>query len=55
MLRGVLTVVGPLLLIAAIIYVTIRERTSKRTNSEVTEQGARDVRAEIQRDEEEAR
>jgi hypothetical protein len=49
-LWGVVTVVGPLLLIAAIIWVTLRQRNIKRSVSERSEQGAREVRADIERD-----
>lgn len=49
----VITVVGPLLLIAAIVWAYMRNRNASRANVERAERGARDVRQEIE--EEEAR
>lgn len=47
----VITVVGPLLLIAAIIWAYLHNRNASRANVERAERGAREVRQEIEEDE----
>ena len=50
-LWGLVTVLGPLLLIGAIIWAYFRNRGGSRAEIARAERGARDVREEIKRDE----
>ena len=47
----VITVVGPILLIAAIIWAYVHNRNASRATIERAERGARQVREEIEEDE----
>ena len=48
---GLINIVGPLLLLAAIVYVFVRNRRRPRGEIEQAERGAREVREEIAEDE----
>lgn len=51
-LWSLVTILGPLLLIAAIVWATLRVRNASRSSYERAEQSARDVRQDISTDEE---
>lgn len=46
-----ITVVGPILLIVAVIWAYVHNRNASRANLERAERGAREVRQEIEEDE----
>ena len=46
-----ITIVGPLLLIGAIVWATLRNRNARPGEINRAEQGARELREEIERDE----
>ena len=48
---GLINIVGPLLLLAALVYVFVRNRRRPRDEIERAERGAREVREEIAEDE----